>query len=172
MLQDSGARREFVTGAVRDIAEGKGRADLLPLDVVDLILGTRCLSPIENFKYTKDISLITESIKLFVKDHTDYENIYIAIIEASKQFEDGAIKYGENNWKKGIPLHCYIDSGVRHFLKHLGGLTDEPHNRAYIWNMLCAIWTYTHMPEIDDVEKDLISTIKIDPIFPPPTICI
>lgn len=35
MLQDSGARREFVTGAVRDIAEGKGRADLLPLDVVD-----------------------------------------------------------------------------------------------------------------------------------------
>ena len=31
MLKDSGAIREFRTGAVRDIAEGKGRCDLLPL---------------------------------------------------------------------------------------------------------------------------------------------
>ena len=30
MIQDSGNRREFGTGAVRDMAEGKGRCDLLP----------------------------------------------------------------------------------------------------------------------------------------------
>lgn len=29
-LKDSGSRREFETGAVRDMAEGKGRMDLLP----------------------------------------------------------------------------------------------------------------------------------------------
>lgn len=29
-IKDSGARREFETGAVRDIQEGKGRMDLLP----------------------------------------------------------------------------------------------------------------------------------------------
>ena len=34
MLKDSGARREFDTGAVRDIAEGKGSADLLPLGII------------------------------------------------------------------------------------------------------------------------------------------
>ena len=34
MIKDSGERREFSTGAVRDIAEGKGRCDLLPLDCV------------------------------------------------------------------------------------------------------------------------------------------
>ena len=33
-VKDSGARRSFDTGAVRDIAEGKGRCDLLPLDVL------------------------------------------------------------------------------------------------------------------------------------------
>ena len=33
-LQDSGNRREFDSGAVRDICEGKGRCDLLPLDIV------------------------------------------------------------------------------------------------------------------------------------------
>ena len=30
-ILDSGARREFASGAVRDIQEGKGRCDLLPL---------------------------------------------------------------------------------------------------------------------------------------------
>ena len=30
MIKDSGNRREFSTGAVRDIQEGKGRMDLLP----------------------------------------------------------------------------------------------------------------------------------------------
>jgi len=31
VLKDSGARREFDTGAVRDVAAGKGRMDLLPM---------------------------------------------------------------------------------------------------------------------------------------------
>ena len=31
MIKDSGKRRQFETGAVRDIAEGKGRCDLMPL---------------------------------------------------------------------------------------------------------------------------------------------
>jgi hypothetical protein len=30
MIKDSGERREFATGAVRDMAEGKGRFDLMP----------------------------------------------------------------------------------------------------------------------------------------------
>lgn len=33
MIKDSGERREFDTGAVRDIQKGKGRCDLMPLDV-------------------------------------------------------------------------------------------------------------------------------------------
>lgn len=33
-ILDSGTRRKFDIGAVRDMAEGKGRCDLMPLDVV------------------------------------------------------------------------------------------------------------------------------------------
>ena len=43
-LKDSGARREFASGAVRDIAEGKGRCDLLPLGVVARLLGPQTYS--------------------------------------------------------------------------------------------------------------------------------
>ena len=34
MIKDSGNRREFNTGAVRDMAEGKGRMDLLPWSAI------------------------------------------------------------------------------------------------------------------------------------------
>ena len=38
MIKDSGTRREFESGAVRDVAEGKGRCDLLALlEVADLL---------------------------------------------------------------------------------------------------------------------------------------
>ena len=33
-ILDSGERRQFASGACRDIADGKGRCDLLPLDVI------------------------------------------------------------------------------------------------------------------------------------------
>ena len=38
-ILDSGTRRSFESGAVRDIAEGKGRMDLLPLDIIANLYG-------------------------------------------------------------------------------------------------------------------------------------
>ena len=76
---------------------------------------------------------------------------YTMFLEVSKQFEDGARKYGDRNWEKGIPLHCYIDSGVRHYLKHRRGDRDEPHDRAFIWNLMCAMWTQEHKPDMVDL---------------------
>lgn len=76
------------------------------------------------------------------------------LLEVAKHFEDGAKKYGENNWQKGIPVKCYIDSAVRHYLKYLRGDTDEPHDRAFVWNILCCIWTCKHKPELNDYKKE------------------
>lgn len=149
-LKDSGARTKFTTGAVRDIQEGKGRCDLLPLDVVGEMLGDPELSEIEFFKETKDIHHLLTAVQTFAtRTNTD---IYTLMLEVSKHFEDGAKKYGDNNWKKGIGLHYYISSGVRHFLKFKRGDTDEPHNRAFVWNLLCAVWTIIHKPELDDID--------------------
>ena len=78
------------------------------------------------------------------------------LLEVSKHFEEGAKKYGENNWQKGIPVHCYIDSMVRHYLKFLRGDTDEPHDRAFVWNVMCCAWTVIHKPEMNDLPVDNI----------------
>ena len=64
-----------------------------------------------------------------------------AVLEYAIQLENGAIKYGPRNWQKGIPLDRYVDSGIRHYMKHLRGDNDERHDRAALWNMLCGAWT-------------------------------
>lgn len=149
-IKDSGTRRKFESGAVRDIAEGKGRCDLLPLDTIARLFGNDYyLSNINAYIYTGDTRFITDVIKRF--SLAKYRNLFTAILEVAKHYEDGCNKYGERNWQKGIPLHCYIDSGVRHYLKWLRGDTDEPHDRAFIWNMLGALWTQEHKPELIDL---------------------
>ncbi len=148
MIKDSGNRREFETGAVRDIQEGKGRCDLLPLDVVARFRGL-LIYDISNFQETGCIKHLETALQRFIDKHCS-NDMSTAFLEVSKHFEEGAKKYGEYNWQKGIPTHCYIDSAVRHYLKYLRGDTDEPHDRAFVWNILCCIWTCIHKPELND----------------------
>ena len=162
-LKDSGERRVFESGAARDISDGKGRCDLLPLNVVGRVCPTKfefIFKEIEWFKEDKDQNHLINAIHIFAKAID--QDMFTLMLEVSKHFEAGALKYSENNWKKGIPLHCYLDSGVRHLLKHLRGDTDEPHDRAFVWNMLCAIWTYEHLPEQDDVELDILAQKSVN----------
>lgn len=147
-IQDSGNRRQFSSGAVRDIQEGKGRCDLLPLFQVAEYSNTAMpsirseLSHISSFMSSGNVSDLYRAIEAFIVEV--YPNSQTAILELSKHYEEGAMKYGEHNWEKGIPLHCYIDSGVRHLLKYSRGDEDEPHDRAFLWNMFGAIWTCEH----------------------------
>jgi hypothetical protein len=149
MLKDSGERRNFESGAVRDISEGKGRCDLLPLGVISQELNDPIFEYIEQYIRTGSIHKLWSAIESFTAKN--YEGLISGFLEVSKQYEEGAKKYADRNWEKGMPVHCYIDSGVRHYLKVLRGDTDEPHDRAFIWNMLGAIWTHTNKPELIDL---------------------
>lgn len=158
-IKDSGARRKFETGAVRDIQEGKGRCDLLPLDVVTDLFD-RAVNRDENmvivfdhinrFKVDGDVACLTHALGKFGNER--WGKCTTMLLEVSKHFEDGAKKYGDRNWEKGIPVHCYIDSAVRHYIKFIRGDDDEPHDRAFCWNIMCAIWTCWHHPELNDMK--------------------
>ena len=168
-LKDSGVRRQFETGAVRDSADGRGRCDLLPLDIVAELLNMYCIDnedPNELHDVEGDVHEILKSINEFIRtgntrdiynaigyfiEISGFKTIPMAMIEVSKHYEDGARKYAERNWEKGIPCHCYVDSGIRHLLKWLDGWDDEPHNRAFLWNMLGLLWTVKHRPECNDL---------------------
>lgn len=153
-IADSGERREFGTGAVRDMAS-KGRCDLLPWDVIGELY--------DSF----DIRFFCEAMALAVH-HVDLKhNIQLALrafvtreyngcretafLDNAFHFEAGAKKYSDRNWENGIPVDVFLDSAGRHFLKHLRGDTDEHHDRAVVWNLLCALWTIDNKPEMIDV---------------------
>lgn len=74
-----------------------------------------------------------------------------AIVEVSKHCEEGALKYGERNCEKGIPIHSLIDSAFRHLAKYTMGEKDEPHLRAAAWNILFAIYMEIRHPELQDI---------------------
>ena len=150
-ILDSGERRTFPTGSVRDIQEGKGRCDLLPLDVVAEHMLDDVVGIINLFKNHGTVGYLFSALRVFQR-HINIDNVTM-VLEVSKHFEEGAKKYGEDNWQKGIPTHCYIDSAIRHYLKWLRGDKDEPHDRAFCWNILCCIWTCIHKPELNDYCK-------------------
>ena len=152
-IKDSGERMEFTTGAVRDIQKGKGRCDLMPLDVIYDLFATEYTSDIVwryigMFTSSGDTAFLSSCLLTF--GNVAFGETTTMLLEVSKHFEEGAEKYGENNWQKGLPVKCYINSAVRHYLKYLRGDTDEPHDRAFVWNILCAIWTCKHKPELNE----------------------
>lgn len=166
-LPDSGSRREFESGAVRDMAEGKGRCDLLPLGVVaDLVefsnpKFSQIIRYIGHFQEEGDIFYLNLALK-FTAIHffdrqessiTPGETLANMLLETAIHFEDGAKKYDDNNWKKGIPTSVFVDSAVRHLLKFMRGDTDEPHHRSVCWNLMCAFWTAENKPELNSYLK-------------------
>lgn len=157
-IKDSGKRTEFGTGAVRDIQEDKGRCDLLPLGVVAELFddfGSRNIfEDISGFLENGNPEFLKHAIKNFCL--VNGWSLPECFLDVSVHYKQGAEKYGERNWEKGIPLHSYIDSGVRHFLKHIDGQTDERHDRAFVWNMLGAIWTMEHKPEMIDIPFEML----------------
>lgn len=152
MIKDSGNRTKFDSGAVRDIQEGKGRCDLLPLTVIgcwceDSAYGM--LGCVDLYRLRPSTEGMSAVLNKFASEHRNAKDVrktleryrWELVLEVAKHFEEGAKKYGDRNWEKGIPCYRYIDSAVRHYCKWRAGWTDEPHDRAFIWNILCCEWT-------------------------------
>lgn len=152
-ILDSGDRTQFESGAVRDMRVGKGRCDLMPLDVVAYFMSDNenpdlIFTAVHKFQESDNVEYLYEAIDHFRIIRA--WDICTMLLEVAIHFEDGAKKYGDNNWRKGIPVKVFLDSALRHYIKFLRGDTDEPHDRAICWNLMCAIWTAKHKPELDD----------------------
>ena len=166
-IKDSGARRQFAGGAVRDMSNDKGRMDLLPLDIVyewaNIYDGL--IWKIEKEKYVFSSKTLFKYISRFVSENTDndlytllsifasvaFKDISTALIEVSIHYQQGSIKYAERNWQKSLPTSSFLDSAMRHACKYLRGDKDERHDRAFIWNILGLLWTKKHHPEVDNI---------------------
>ena len=91
-----------------------------------------------------------------------------AIIRLARHFENGAVKYGDRNWEKGIPLSRYFDSMLRHCFKFLGGLEDEDHLSAILWNAACLLETQERIDkgllpqELNDLPEPVLDVSDLE----------
>ena len=92
------------------------------------------------FEHVKDSGERSEFVTGAVRDRQSGKGRYdllspIALRRLAKHFENGATKYSDRNWEKGMPLSRYLDSALRHIFSILEGKTDEDHAAAAEWNM-------------------------------------
>lgn len=59
-----------------------------------------------------------------------------ALERVAAHYAKGAEKYGEDNWRRGIPRAEFLKSALRHVNYLRRGDTDEDHAAAAVWNLL------------------------------------
>ena len=157
MLNDSGKREEFSTGAVRDTQEGKGRMDLIPLDCLPRkYANDPVILLLDQFKKTGNFKCIEDAREYFIAKY--FPDVETSLLELSVHYQEGAAKYGDNNWQKGLPTSRYISSAIRHYMQFRKGDKNEPHHRSFIWNLTAIIWTCKHLPKMNDY----VTHVQID----------
>jgi hypothetical protein len=66
---------------------------------------------------------------------------FYALDRLAKHYENGAVKYGDHNWRKGQSLMRYLSSTLRHLTKWTMGYREEDHLAAALWNIAAIIET-------------------------------
>jgi hypothetical protein len=70
-------------------------------------------------------------------------------------YTNGAKKYGENNWIKGMPMSRTWESLERHVQAYKDGDQSEDHLAAIAWNAFALMWYAERMPELNDLAEYL-----------------
>lgn len=73
------------------------------------------------------------------------------MFRVARHYQNGANKYGDHNWEAGMESSRYWDSAMRHLWKAAGGLEDEDHLGAVIWNVMAVMWNEIHRPDLHDL---------------------
>lgn len=82
-----------------------------------------------------------------------------ALLRVSRHVENSLADHEERNWERGLPMHCFLDSAFRHMAKYMEGWDDEDHLAAAATNLLMAMWTEEHLPEMQDIPPRVPRTL-------------
>lgn len=85
-----------------------------------------------------------------------------ALLRVARHMENSLECHEEHNWEKGLPMHCFLDSAMRHIFKYMDGRSDEDHLAAAATNLLMALWTEEHLPQQQDIPSRLKPRTIVD----------
>jgi len=73
-----------------------------------------------------------------------------ALLELGEVFGEGAVRHGDENWKKGMPNAVVINHMLRHLLLYIKGDRDEPHMGKVMFGCCVLIWNEENNINLED----------------------
>jgi hypothetical protein len=77
----------------------------------------------------------------------------IGMIRLAHVAGEGAIKYGEDNWRKGLPNSNLVNHAFRHLVAYISGDRQEDHLAKVAWGVFAVMENELHRPAMDDMYK-------------------
>lgn len=74
----------------------------------------------------------------------------IGLREVARACAEGAQKYSDFNWERGMPVHDLLNHAIAHVYQFLSGDRSEPHLGHAAWNLLAAIHSHELWPHLND----------------------
>jgi len=134
------SRETFESGAVRDSTDYRydlmspTAADLLLSDALHMTTPRQELALFLLGKNEHSLAAISE----YLADVVGTNRPALAHLYA-QALHEGASKYGERNWEKGLPESNLINHALHHLFKLVAGDTSENHASHLVWNVLTLI---------------------------------
>ena len=185
VTNDSGQRQEFSTGMVRDSGAKELRPDLIWMPMLEAYLSSPPTGEDDVEERKKDALDAFLDWYSQTNDAKGTGATVLAAIDDVESFADrgklvprwaalmgrGAIKYGENNWKKARTqeeLDRFKASAFRHFVQWIYGLnTEEDHAAAVAFNISGAEYVKERMAADDSVVKELTKPEVVPTVWDP-----
>jgi hypothetical protein len=73
----------------------------------------------------------------------------IGLRQLAETCHEGAEKYSDFNWEKGMPVHDLLNHAVAHIYAYLSGDRSEPHLAHGAWNLFAAMHSEELWPELN-----------------------
>jgi hypothetical protein len=79
----------------------------------------------------------------------------VALMRITQHYVNGAKKYGDHNWQKGIPASRCVSSAFRHLYQYFIGDRSEDHLAAVCFNVIAILyWEESRRDDMLDLDTE------------------
>jgi hypothetical protein len=92
----------------------------------------------------------TGAVRSSDAEATRYDLVSPIGLEAvARTCAEGAAKYSDFNWERGMPVHDLLNHSIRHIYQYLAGDRSEDHLPHAAWGLLAAIHSEALWPHLN-----------------------
>lgn len=100
----------------------------------------------------QQVQYATGAVRSADAEATRYDLVsHVGMRRLAETCAEGAAKYGDRNWEKGMPVTVMLNHGLRHIFMYLAGDASEDHLAHAAWNLFGAMHMEELRPDLMDI---------------------